>query len=35
MKQNEHTQRLLSPFEGVDRGKTGGEPRILKRLFSG
>jgi hypothetical protein len=36
MKQYEHTQIWsLSPFEGVDSSKTGGQRRILKRLFSG
>jgi hypothetical protein len=34
MKQYEHTQRSLSPFEGVDSSETG-ERLILKRLFSG
>jgi hypothetical protein len=32
MKQYGHTQRSLSPFEGVE---TGGQRLVLKRLFSG
>jgi hypothetical protein len=35
MEQYEYTQRSLSPFEGVDSGKTGDQRLILKRLFSG